>query len=271
MTTTTTTLDPARFFGEAWGIRPESFRCPGPLDAPTSAEIWEQFDCGQFVSPYFAVLRDGRAVPLGAVTETRVVQQRPRPGYADGAAVREHFATGHTVRLNESDHWHPGIKELAAGLRTELRAAVRCALFLGPAGSTGAPVRSARDHVIAVQLEGRTDWKVGGEADAFVLEPGQALYIPAGRAHTARVGEGESLHLALSVRRPSPRDLAGTAVAGFLDGTAVDAIAGTHHYLTLDEKVAWLRTELSAYLSGQDVGALVREAVAGLQRADRAA
>jgi ribosomal protein L16 Arg81 hydroxylase len=265
--------DPDAFLAGTWDARPRSFRCRALPGTPAPADIWAQFDCGLFVTPYFSVVRDGRAVPLGAVTETRIVQQQPRVGYADGAAVREHFAAGHTVRLNQPEHWHPGLKELVAALREDLRAAVRSALFLSPAGTAGTPARTGDGHVLVVQLRGRTDWETaddGGERAAFALGPGEALYVPAGWTYGGSVGAEESLHLLLSVTRPGPRDLARTAVDGFLESAAADAVAGTHHYLSLAQKVAWLRAELAAHLSAQDTGELVRRAVRAHQGTDEA-
>lgn len=263
--------DPDDFFADTWGARPGSYSCRELPDAPAPADIWAQFDCGLFVSPYFTVLRDGRPVPLGTITETRKVQQQPRVGYADGAAVSELFATGHTVRLNQPEDWHPGVKDLVATVREDLRAAVRSALFLAPAGAAGAPARTGDGHVIVVQLRGRTDWRTTGAAEEradFALAPGDALYVPAGWTYTGSVREEESLHLVLSVTRPGPRDLVRTAIAAFLESPAADAVAGTHHYLTLDEKVAWLRRELAAHLTAQDTGELVRRAVRAHQGAE---
>ncbi|MFJ3303749.1 hypothetical protein ACIPSA_11575 [Streptomyces sp. NPDC086549] len=264
--------DTDAFLTGTWGVRPRSYRCRTLPDAPSPAQIWEQFDCGLFVTPYFTVLRDDTPVPLGAVTETRVVQQQPRVGYADGAAVRAHFATGHTVRLNQPEDWHPGIGELVAAVREDLRAAVRSALFLTPAGTVGAPARSRRDHVIVVQLRGRTVWETGdaAEREVFALEAGDALYVPAGVTRAGSVRGDESLHLALSVSRPGPREFAVAAVTGFLESAVADAVAGTHHYMSPAEKVAWLRTELTAYLSGQDTGELVSRAVRAHQGAEKA-
>ncbi|MGW7384972.1 hypothetical protein [Streptomyces sp. NPDC054794] len=264
--------DPDAFLAETWGVRPRSYRPTALPGTPSPAELWEQFDCGLFVSPYFAVLRDGRPVPLGTVTETRVVQQQPRVGYADGAAVRAHFATGHTVRLNQPEDWHPGIGELVGAVREDLRAAVRAALFLTPADTVGAPARSRRDHVLVVQLHGRTGWETGdgGERADFVLDPGVALYVPADVAYAGSVRGRDSLHLTLSVSRPGPGGFAAAAVTGFLESAAADAVAGTHHYLSPADKVAWLRTELTAYLTALDTGELVRRAVRAHQGAEGA-
>jgi hypothetical protein len=46
----------------------------------------------------------------------------------------------------------------------------------------------------------------------------------------------------------------------------VEEIAGVHHFMSIDEKVTWLRDALAEHLSGQDLGALADEAVRSQQR-----
>lgn len=107
----------------------------------------------------------------------------------------------------------------------------------------------------------------GADHTQVVLGPGDILYIPSGRPH--RATGGDSLRMVIAVQQPTARDLTELVLAGFLRSARATEIAGTHHTMSLDEKVAWLRTELAAYLAGQDLDALVGEAVKIRQRVGR--
>ncbi|MDI5966641.1 JmjC domain-containing protein [Streptantibioticus silvisoli] len=240
-----------------------SYRCEAAPRLLTPADIWTRFDCGLLVAPYFGVLLNGVAVPLADVTVTRVVLKRRMAAYARAAAVRERFDTGHTVRLARPDHWHPGIKDLVAALRDELRAEAGCEALLSPPGAAGARAGggAGEGETFLLQLDGRATAVVGAAGESFTLRPGDVLYVPGGRPYTTTAGDGGCLHLAVTVQQPTPRDLAELALARFLQGPRTEEVAGTHHFMTIDEKVGWLRTELAAHLAAQDDAELVAEAV----------
>ncbi|RPF24866.1 JmjC domain-containing protein [Streptomyces sp. TLI_185] len=268
--------DAEAFLADAWGVRTATFRCPAVPALLSAPEIWDAFDCGLLVAPYFSVARDGVSAPAADISVTRKVLQKPRARYANGAGVRKWFAAGYTVCLRQPDHWHAGLKELVGALREELRADVRSSVFLSPPPAQddaqgGTPVRTEA-HLFALQLEGETRWSVGdeGRRTQTALTPGSVLYLPPGHEHTVAAHQGNALYLTLSVRRPSPRDLAEVALAGFLKSAPAEAIAGTHHYLSLEEKVSWLRRELTAHLAGQDIDDLLATAVGIHQRAGQA-
>lgn len=263
------------FFVDVWGTRPRSFQCQAGPRLLSQAEIWDMLDCGLLVAPYFSVFREDVRSAVADITETRNVLNRPMAAYADAAAVRERFASGHTFKLNQPEHWHAGIKELLNGLRADFRAEVRSSVFLSPPDATGVQAHTDEAHALVLQLDGHMDWCVGlspsndvdeGQRVEATLQPGDVLYIPSGHPHYATARGGDSLHIAITVQQPSARDLAELALAGFLDGPRANKIAGTHHLMSIDEKVAWLRVELAEQLSGQDFGALVDEAVRIRQR-----
>lgn len=278
--------DTEAFLSGPWGVSTATFRCPVLPALPGAQEIWDAFDCGLLVAPYFGVSRDGVSAPAADITVTRKVLQKPRPRYANGAGVRAWFEKGCTVGLRQPDHWHPGLKTLVEALRVELRADVRSSLFLSPppsrdgthddapGGTEGGPrARTATAaHVFVLQIEGETRWITGDEDSRTwtALTPGDVLYLPPGQEHSVAAHGGNALYLTLDVRQPSPRDLAELALAGFLKSEPAEAIAGRHHYMSLPEKVGWLRRELTAHLAGQDADALVATAVATHQRAGRA-
>ncbi|MFE7172550.1 JmjC domain-containing protein [Streptomyces sp. NPDC057616] len=264
------------FSAGVWGVRAAVFRGVSVPALLSAQEIWDAFDYGLLVAPYFGVARDGVGAPAADITVTRRVQQKPRARYADAAGVRRWFAAGYTVGLRQPDHWHADIKGLVGALREELRADVRSSVFLTPPASDsdsskgGARVRAEASHLFVLQVEGATRWSLGDQEHRTQLAPGDVLYLPPGHRHGVAAHEDGALYLALSVRQPGPRDLAEVALAGFLRSAPAEAIAGRHHYMSLEEKVSWLRRELTSYLAGQDVDGLVATAVGMHQRAGQA-
>ncbi|MFF4911168.1 AraC family ligand binding domain-containing protein [Streptomyces sp. NPDC001260] len=265
--------DSETFLADTWAVRAATYRS-SDLSTPLNvADVWEAFDCGLLVGPYFSVTRGTVSAPATDITVTRKVQQKPRARYANAAGVRKWFAAGHTVGLHQPDHWHAGLKELVDALREELRADVRSAVFLAPpAGDAAGKTERAAGHVFVRQLEGESRWSVGGEGrrTRIALTPGSVLYIPPGDEHTVTVHDGDALYLTLAVRQPSARDLAEETLVRFLRSAPAQEIAGRHHYLSLEEKVDWLRRELTAHLTGQDIDELVAAAVGTYQRAGQA-
>ncbi|MEW2160036.1 cupin domain-containing protein [Streptomyces sp. NPDC007189] len=269
--------DADAFLADAWGVRAATFRSAAVPALLSAAQIWDAFDYGLLVTPYFGVTRDGVSAPAADITVTRKVQQKPRARYANAAGVRKWFAAGYTVALRQPDHWHAGLKDLVGALREELRADVRSSVFLSPPparddAEDGTRVGTEAAHLFVLQLEGETRWSAGeeGRRTRTALTPGDVLYIPPGHEHTVVAHEGSALYATLSVQQPSPRDLAEVALAGFLRSAPAEAIAGRHHYMSLDEKVGWLRRELTAHLAGQDIDDLVATAVGIQQRAGQA-
>ncbi|WP_432142330.1 JmjC domain-containing protein [Streptomyces sp. bgisy084] len=264
--------DAESFLAEVWGTQTATFTCEPAKALLSEADVWRELDCGSLVAPYFGVLREGTAPTASGLSETRIVQTKPRPGYAKPAAVRELVADGHVFVLSQLEDWNGGIGTLVDALRTECRAQVGADAYFCAAGSDGVPARTDGAHALVVQLAGRMRWAVGeGEhASETVLDAGDVLYVPAGRVRRGAPDRTTALHLVISLQQPTARDLAELALALFLKGSAAAEIAGTHHFLSPAEKVAWLRTELRAHLAGHDRGALAEQAVRLRQREGRA-
>jgi hypothetical protein len=264
--------DAESFLTEVWGNRTATFTCESATTLLSMAGVWRELDCGGLVVPYFGVLRDDTTPTGSGVSETRIVQTKPRPGYAEPAAVRALVASGHVFVLSQLEDWNARIGALVDMLRGECRAQVATDAYLWAAGSDGVPARNDSAHALVVQQDGRTRRVVGeGEhADESVLETGDVLYVPAGQVRQGSPAGTDALHLVISFQQPTARDLAELALAQFLNGSAAAKIAGTHHFRSPAEKVAWLRTELRSHLTGHDHGALAEQAVRLRQREGRA-
>ncbi|MFE1290891.1 JmjC domain-containing protein [Streptomyces sp. NPDC058751] len=262
--------DAESFLTEVWGHRTATFTCEPATTLLSTAHVWHELDCGGLVAPYFGVLGDGTTPTSPGVSETRIVQTKPRPGYAKPAAVRAQVASGHVFVLSQLEDWNAGIGALAGALRGQCRAQVTTDAYLWAAGSDGVPARNDGAHALVVQLDGRTRWTVDGHAGESVLETGDVLYVPAGRVRQGFPAGTDALHLVISLQQPTARDLAELALARFLKSPAAAGIAGTHHFRSPAQKAAWLRDELRAHLAGHDHEALAEQAVRLRQREGRA-
>ncbi|UFQ13954.1 MULTISPECIES: cupin domain-containing protein [Streptomyces] len=264
--------DAESFLTQVWGNRTATYTCEPAKALLSMADVWRELDCGSLVAPYFGVLRQDATPTSSGVRETRIIQTKPRPGYAKPTAVREAVASGHVFVLSQLEDWNAGIGALVDGLRGECRAQVGTDAYLCAAGSAGMPARADGAHALVVQVDGRTRWVVGEGADASesVLQAGDVLYVPPGQVRRAAPDGTDTLFLLISLQQPTARDLAELALAQFLKGPAAAEIAGTHHFLSPAEKVAWLGTALRDHLTGHDRGALAEQAVRLRQREGRA-
>lgn len=256
--------DTAQFFDQVWGRRTAVYRCGPATELLSTADVWRELDCGALVAPYFGILREDPTPTVAGITETRIIQTKPRPGYAKPAAVREQVAAGHIFVLRQLEDWNRRIGALVDALRTECRAQAGTAAHLCPTGSAGVVAHADGAHVFVVQLAGRMRWLVGETADASttVMEAGDVLYIPARRVRQAApCGSDDALYLVLSLQQPTAMDLAELALARFLESSAAADTAGTHHFMSPQEKIAWLRAEVRAHLAGHAPHQLAEEAV----------
>jgi ribosomal protein L16 Arg81 hydroxylase len=262
--------DPDCFLSEIWGRRPQSFECRMAPRLISRDEIWKTLECGLLVAPYFSVIRQDGSSASAEVTVSRIVQTRRMAAYADPKAIREAFASGQIIRLNQAEHWHFAIKALVEGLRQDLRADVRSAVLVSADHSIFADAHSESTHTFILQLEGETRWTVSKDGQCFVgcLRSGNALYLPVGYAQDgAESSDCGSLLIVITVQQPTARDFAELALARFMKSSKANEVAGTHHVMSVQEKVAWLRAELTDYLTSEDVAAMTDEAMKTRQRA----
>jgi hypothetical protein len=257
------------FLAQVWGRRPQSFECSMASRLMSRSEIWEMLECGLLVAPYFSVIReDGSSV--AEVTVSRIVQTRRMAAFADPKAIRRALASGHILRLNQAEHWHSAIRALVGGLREDLRAEVRSAVLMSADGSIFADGHSEGTHRFVLQLDGETHWAVSKDGQFFdaCLRPGNILYLPIRYSQDCAVwSDCGSLHIVIAVQQPTARDFAVLALERFMKSSKANEIAGTYHVMSVDEKVAWLRAELTNYLTSEDLTVMADEAVKIRQRA----
>lgn len=264
--------DVDRFQRDMFGRRDGVSHNDAATELLSSEEIWNELDCGGLVAPYFGIIDGTTRATVDGVTETRLVQTRPRQGYANAAAVRDKVISGSILKLNQPEHWHRAIHRLVAGLTRELRSEVKSCAYLSSYGSSGIPAHHDDAHVMVVQLEGQMAWTVGRATACthITLQPGDILYIPQRRKHRGVPETQGSLHLAITIQPPTVRDVAELALTRFLRSSQAAEISGNHQLMSVEEKIEWLRTTLCSYLSTQDPGELAKAASRNRQQKGQA-
>lgn len=133
----------------------------------------------------------------------------------DPVRVAQLYADGATVIVSGLQERLPALARYCRALEAALSARVQTNIYMTPAGNQGFNPHYDSHDVLVLQVAGSKEWRiygmpvelplesqafergmeVGPEVDRFVLEPGDAVYVPRGLAHDAvATGEG-SLHI----------------------------------------------------------------------------
>lgn len=148
--------------------------------------------------PGFRLVADGGTLPTDSYTTSIRVGGRLVDEVADLDRVLDHVAAGATVVLQGLQRtWLP-LSTFCEQLERALSHPVQANAYLSPP-QAAAFRRHVDEHgVFALQVAGRKSWDIEGLGE-LVLEPGDALYLPAGTAHEARSTDQLSLHVTIGV------------------------------------------------------------------------
>ncbi|MFD6548534.1 cupin domain-containing protein [Streptomyces sp. NPDC058398] len=173
--------------------------------------------------PRLRLARDGDILPehryATAVTTRRsTVWQRIHP-----AELHQRLAEGASLVIDQVDHLHEPIGDLAAELEGWLRAPVQVNLYASWTATQGFGTHWDDHDVLVVQARGAKRWRLFGPtrhaplhrdvtdpapppdepvAD-LVMRPGDALYLPRGWWHAVTTDQGTpSLHLTCGITPP---------------------------------------------------------------------
>ncbi len=159
-------------------------------------------------------MRSGAPVDAASWCTTVRLGGRQVPDVVDPVAIGRALDDGATVVLQSLHRTVPAVGRFASALEAEVSHPVQVNAYLTPPGAAGLAPHADGHDVIAVQLHGTKAWKVDGLGDV-ALQPGDALYVPAGTRHAAETAERSSLHLTIGIirityRAAIQRHLAGT-------------------------------------------------------------
>lgn len=219
--------------GSYWNQRHGLFRGAVPVDGLIDEQSVQQtLDTSLLRWPYYILLKDGQQPELTAFTSTREVDGQSVTGLADAAKIRRLLAAGATLKLNQLEDWHRPTRDLMWELEAVIPAELKAFVFYTPQDSTGMLPHRDGSHVLAIQLAGAKAWRIYDEPEqidarsgldvdvdshshAFVMEPGDVLYLPHGMPHVATARGGASLHLTFTITEPTPLTLAEALLTSF--------------------------------------------------------
>jgi bifunctional lysine-specific demethylase and histidyl-hydroxylase NO66 len=170
-----------------------------------------------------SMIRQGKQMPPDAFTRDSQIG----PSLAvDCERIAGLLRMGGTVVVRSVDEMTPGLFHLCGGLENELIQPVFANVYLTPPQTHGFTAHYDPHDVFILQISGRKHWRVfdpvphafGASAIVdidpvahpvveTVLTPGDVLYIPRGWVHIADTADDVSLHVTVSIRLASARDL----------------------------------------------------------------
>jgi ribosomal protein L16 Arg81 hydroxylase len=140
----------------------------------------------------------------------------------DPAKVAALYANGSTIIFNSLQDRIEALQEFCSAISETLRLRIQTNIYLTPQQSQGFSPHWDTHDVFVMQVQGSKRWRIYKETfelpleqqqhkfepdcfevtdviDEFVLEQGDALYIPRGVMHSAAAEEGTSLHVTLGI------------------------------------------------------------------------
>src|SRR3984893_18263621 len=145
-------------------------------------------------------------------------------GSLDLVRVRNDFADGYTVVLDDVEQYVRAIASLAHAIEVELNFATKVNAYVTPPGSQGFLAHYDEHDVLILQIQGSKVWHLYNGADVpphemrrrepvamaglplptdVRLEEGDVLYLPRGRVHAAEATSEPSVHLTVGIHAPT--------------------------------------------------------------------
>ncbi len=162
-------------------------------------------------------------------------------GVADKQGLLDAFASGHTLVFDKIDQHLPALASMLFRWEQDLKLPIRANAFYTPRGSSGFHRHYDTHDVIVIQVRGTKTWDVcddplplpheeqqrlsshyASKARLIAridLRPGDIAYLPRGFVHSAAASETDTLHLSVSIRNRSLRDVLSVALRARLLGS----------------------------------------------------
>lgn len=211
------------FFAEGWQQR--VWRNPDrvPDQAPLSLEdIDALLDGTALRLPYIVMSGGGKPVSPNTYSRPVTVLGLQLPGVPDRERVLRHLAAGKTLILLRLDDLVLSIRNWCRQLTTELGVTCDFSAYLTPPGTQALTAHADQQDAFIWQLHGRKRWQLWPRRDDFrrnyvfddvddlgepefdfVLEVGQAFYMPRGTPHRVTTVDSVSLHATVALQIPT--------------------------------------------------------------------
>lgn len=184
-----------------------------------------------------ALTLDPATVEVLRADQGRQVSRDPQRPF-EAPFLQSAYESGSTLRVNAAHRFSSSLSLLCRALEQSLSLQVSMNLYCSPANAQGAPAHYDRHDVFVLQVSGRKQWKlhppvmelplesvpphrfeshvdtlhfrvnpyqppvppVRRARQAFVLEPGDFLYVPRGHIHEVTTEDSHSVHLTVGLR-----------------------------------------------------------------------
>ena len=206
------------FFGSYMSKRPLAVQRSRP-DYYKSWPSLEDVDALITATVYVGRDQSGRLVRTGKGGE---FTQRPFRQVVDNQPdihdIYRAYGDGFTVVLNGIEGRSPIIGSMCRQLENDFQHRIGANIYLTPRGAQGARPHIDSHDVILAQMHGTKRWRIATEltpadqvrregrdsveireAQEWLLQPGDALYIPKGFAHAGVADDAASLHLTFGI------------------------------------------------------------------------
>jgi lysine-specific demethylase/histidyl-hydroxylase NO66 len=177
-------------------------------------------------TPAIRLVNGGTPVPPSRYTASATIAGVPMPGIAAPRKLLTEFDAGATIVLQGLHRYWMPLRRFCRDLELALGHPCQVNAYLTPAGAQGLAQHRDGHDVFVLQIFGTKQWEVhvADESEPWdlVLEPGDALYMPAGTPHSARAEDAMSGHLTVGVLAATWRGLLETVVGTALDDPAFE-------------------------------------------------
>ncbi|MCQ4042776.1 cupin domain-containing protein [Streptantibioticus rubrisoli] len=242
--------------------------CCEPDAFLTEADIGEKLEVSLLRWPYLVLESAGRPVPIASYTQRRQCVGATLDGFVDPEAVRALQAKGVDLELRHLADWHRPTRELEAELEAMVPFAVTARAVLRAPWQQGTQGVEQSAGSLVVQLGGRLRWQadapVPDVSSDSVQNPGDLLYLPAGRRARHRALDESSLHLALDFITPTVADLVAVVRRHVVQNNP-DLIL-RHHLIAAERRSVEVRDRLRAAVAELSEGRWLAQALALARR-----
>ncbi|MFG2866126.1 cupin domain-containing protein [Streptomyces sioyaensis] len=156
-----------------------------------------------------------RSEPDGSLSEQRI--RMTGSASVDVQSVYRWYHDGFTVVINQMHRRSGAVGRLCRSLQGAFHHPVGANMYLTPARAQGFLPHADTHDVFILQIHGTKEWHVSSptvqlplprsrvtrqtlqDAQSYMLEPGDTLYLPRGFQHAAVTGDSSSLHLTVGI------------------------------------------------------------------------
>lgn len=182
----------------------------------------------QLDAPRLRLVMEDKLLPVDSYIRYKRHNALPSIPYVLATEMANHLSEGATLVIDQIDTIYQPITALVERLEQSFEVSIQANMYASWRSVPGFNVHWDDHDVIVLQIAGRKRWKIFGETEKYpverirqsqppqgepmwdyVLEDGDALYIPRGWWHSATACSGPTIHITLAIKNPTALDVLG--------------------------------------------------------------